>query len=409
MELTNKHIVVIVSGGIAAYKSAEFVRALQREGARVRVAMTESATKFVAPLTFQALSGHPVHLQDNGELDPAGMDHIALARWSDAIVVAPATANMIAKLSHGIADNFVTSLCLAHKGKLAVAPAMNQAMWHHPATQNNISVLKARGVSIFGPDTGIQACGESGEGRMLEAHQLVNRCLSLFANNSLHNKRVVITAGPTIEPIDPVRFISNRSSGKMGYALASAAAEAGAQVTVISGPTQLSKNHHVNYIDVQTAQQMYESAIENASQADLFIAAAAVADYTPEHYCDQKIKKTDLKLSITLTRTPDIIKEVKRTYANLFCIGFAAETEKLIDHASMKLKRKSLDMIIANQVGLPDQGFDSDFNAVEIISSKGTYSIARSRKSHIARLIIQHIAQHFNQLNDQSNVSYLER
>lgn len=409
MKLTNKHIVVAVCGGIAAYKSAEFIRALQRQGARVRVAMTESATKFVTPLTFQALSSHPVHLLDNGSLDSAGMDHIALARWSDAIVVAPATANIIAKLCHGIADDFVSALCLAHKGKLAIAPAMNQAMWSNPATQNNISTLKDRGITILGPDSGLQACGESGAGRMLEPHQLVEQCALLFTNKLLENKHVVITAGPTVEAIDPVRFISNRSSGKMGYALADAAIEAGACVTVISGPTHLTINDRVKCINVETAQQMYESAIKYASNADIFIAAAAVADYTPVHVQEQKIKKSDSELSLALTRTPDILKEVKRTYVDLYCVGFAAETEKLIEHASIKLKRKSLDMIIANQVGLPNQGFDSDFNAVNIITSLESHTIERSRKSELARTIVQYIAKHFNQLNNVTNVSYLKR
>ena len=409
MKLTNKHIVVAVCGGIAAYKSAEFIRALQRQGAQVRVAMTESATKFVTPLTFQALSSHPVHLLDNGCLDSAGMDHIALARWSDAIVVAPATANIIAKLCHGIADDFVSALCLAHKGKLAIAPAMNQAMWSNPATQNNISTLKDRGITILGPDSGLQACGESGAGRMLEPHQLVEQCVLLFTNKLLENKHVVITAGPTVEAIDPVRFISNRSSGKMGYALADAAIEAGACVTVISGPTHLTINERVECINVETAQQMYESAIKYASNADIFIAAAAVADYTPVHVQEQKIKKSDSEFSLALTRPPDILKEVKRTYVDLYCVGFAAETEKLIEHASIKLKRKSLDMIIANQVGLPNQGFDSDFNAVNIITSLESHTIERSRKSELARTIVQYIAKHFNQLNNVTNVSYLKR
>lgn len=407
MKLINKHIVVAVSGGIAAYKSAEFVRALQRQGAQVRVAMTHSAAQFVTPLTFQALSGHPVHLQDTGSLDAAGMDHIALARWSDAIIVAPATANIIAKLSYGIADSFVTSLCLAHEGKLAVAPAMNQAMWNNPATQKNVVQLITHGVSIFGPDTGIQACGESGEGRMLEPEQLVDQCITLFANRLFENKHVVITAGPTIEPIDPVRFISNRSSGKMGYALADAAIEAGADVTVISGPTHLSKNDRIKYIDVESAEQMYLATTESCSQADVFIAAAAVADYTPSNNAQQKIKKNDTELSISLVRTTDIVKEIKHSYPDLFCIGFAAETEHMVENARQKLIKKSLDMVIANQVGLANQGFDSDFNAVEIITQQDIKSFSRARKTQIARMIIKEIAQQLNQLNHHSNVSYL--
>ena len=408
MKLANKHILVAVSGGIAAYKSAEFVRALQRVGAQVRVVMTESATKFVTPLTFQALSGYPVHTSDNSSFDKAGMDHIALSRWSDAIFIAPATANIIAKISNGVADSFVSSLCLAHQGPLAVAPAMNQAMWNNSATQENIATLKHRGVRVFGPVQGIQACGESGEGRMIEPDDLVHQCISLFTNNRLAARKVVITAGPTVEPIDPVRFISNRSSGKMGYALADAALEAGAQVTVISGPTHLQENERINYVQVETAQQMHAAAMEYCSDADLFIAAAAVADYTPTNIAEHKIKKNDDSHTILLSRTPDILKEIKLAQPNLFCVGFAAETENLIEHASSKLRNKALNMIIANQVGLPNQGFDSDFNAVEIISNSNTVSLARGRKSELARLIIKNISDQLKKEASQTNVSYLQ-
>jgi len=407
MSLNNKHIVVAICGGIAAYKSAEFIRVLQRQGAHVRVAMTESATQFVTPLTFQALSGYPVHLQDTGSMDPAGMDHIALARWSDIIVVVPATANIIAKLAHGIADNFVSTLCLAHDGKLAIAPAMNQAMWNDTSTQNNVAELQQRGIFIFGPNSGLQACGETGEGRMLEPQQLVEQCSELFSSGILQGKHVLITAGPTVEPIDPVRFISNRSSGKMGYALADAALEAGACVTVISGPTQLARNDRVNYIDVETAQEMYQAALQQASSADLFIAAAAVADYTPSEYQNKKIKKSADSFSLSLTRTPDILKEIKHSYTNLFCVGFAAETDNLLEYAINKLKTKSIDMIIANQVGLVDQGFDSDFNSVVMIAQHQTKSLDRARKSVLARQIIEEIASNINQQEKLSNVRYL--
>ncbi len=408
MKLANKHILVAVSGGIAAYKSAEFIRALQRAGAQVRVVMTESATKFVTPLTFQALSGYPVHTSDNASFDKAGMDHIALSRWSDAIIVAPATANIIAKISNGVADSFVSSLCLAHQGPLAVAPAMNQAMWNNPATEQNITDLQTRGIKVFGPAQGVQACGESGEGRMLEPDDLVHHCISLFASNSLSTKKVVITAGPTVEPIDPVRFISNRSSGKMGYAIADAAMEAGAQVTVISGPTHLQENKRVDYVYVETAQEMHDAAMKHCVDADLFIAAAAVSDYQPINVADQKIKKSNHSFSIELTRTPDILKDIKKSQPTLFCVGFAAETENLIEHASTKLRNKSLNMIIANQVGLPDQGFDSDFNAVEIISSDKTISLTRARKSVLARLIIKNISDQLKKETSQTNVTYLQ-
>ncbi len=408
MKLANKHILVAVSGGIAAYKSAEFVRALQRAGAQVRVVMTESATRFITPLTFQALSGYPVHTSDDASFDKAGVDHIALSRWSDAIIIAPATANIIAKISNGVADSFVSSLCLAHQSSLAIAPAMNQAMWNNSATQQNITTLKERGVKVFGPAQGIQACGETGEGRMLEPDDLVHHCIALFANHSLSAKKVVITAGPTVEPIDPVRFISNRSSGKMGYAIAGAALEAGAHVTVISGPTHLQENERINYVHVETAQQMYAAAKEHCIDADLFIAAAAVADYEPTNIADQKIKKKDDTLSIQLSRTPDTLKEIKLSHPSLFCIGFAAETENLIQHASEKLRQKSLNMIIANQVGLSNQGFNSDFNAVEIISSDSTISLPRARKSELARLIIKNIADQLKKEASQTNVTYLQ-
>ena len=408
MKLANKHILVAVCGGIAAYKSAEFVRALQRAGAQVRVVMTQSATNFITPLTFQALSGYPVHTSDNGSFDKAGMDHIALARWSDAIVIAPATANIIAKITNGVADSFVSALCLAHQGPLAIAPAMNQAMWNNSATQQNIATLKERGVSLFGPAQGIQACGETGEGRMLEPDELVHQCISLFSHNSLTAKKVIITAGPTVEPIDPVRFISNRSSGKMGYSIADAAMEAGAHVTVISGPTHLPENERIHYIHVETAQQMYAATMQHIKDADLFIAAAAVADYQPVNVADNKIKKDSPTLSIQLSRTPDILKEVKLSLPDLFCVGFAAETENLVQRALEKLKNKSLNMIIANQVGLPMQGFDSDYNAVDIISSHSTISLARARKSELARVIIKHIADQLKTHTSQDNVTYLQ-
>ncbi len=408
MKLANKHILIAVSGGIAAYKSAELVRALQRAGAQVRVVMTESATRFVTPLTFQALSGYPVHTSDNASFDSAGMDHIALSRWSDAIIIAPATANIIAKISHGVADSFVSSLCLAHQGRLAIAPAMNQAMWCNPATQLNITALHDRGVKIFGPAEGIQACGESGEGRMLEPDDLVQKCISLFTNTSLASKKVIITAGPTVEPIDPVRFISNRSSGKMGYAIADAAQEAGARVTVISGPTHLPENEYIDYVHVESAQQMHAAAMKLGADADLFIAAAAVADYQPANVSDQKIKKKSDTLSIQLSRTPDILKDVKSSFPDLFCVGFAAETENLIEHALEKLRHKSLNMIIANQVGLPDQGIDSDYNAVEIISASSTVSLSKARKTELARLIIKTISDQLTKELSQTNVTYFK-
>ena len=407
MKLANKHILLGVSGGIAAYKSAQLLRELQRLGAQVRVAMTESAATFVTPLTFQALSGYPVHTQDNGQFDPAGMDHIALSRWADLVLIAPSTANFMAKLAQGLADDFLSSLCLAHRGTMALAPAMNQAMWSNPATQSNLALLQERGVHILGPDAGVQACGEMGEGRMLEPAAMALKCANLFSSGHASGKKILITAGPTIEPIDPVRFISNRSSGKMAYALGDAFMEAGGDVTIISGPTQLAKNDRIKYIDVETAEQMHAAVTQYSHNHDIFIAAAAVADYRPDKFHQQKIKKSSDKINLPLSRTVDILKDVRQRHADLFCVGFAAETENILENAREKLEKKSINMIIANQVGLADQGFDSDYNAVEILWQGGGYSIEHARKSVIARKLVGLITTHYENTNNKSNVSYL--
>ena len=411
MKLANKQIVVAVSGSIAAYKSAALVRELQKAGAQVRVAMTLCATRFITPLTLQALSGYAVHLHDHDLLDHAGMDHIALSRWADAIIVAPATANIIARLAHAGADDFVTSLCLAHENRLAIAPAMNQAMWNNAGTQENIARLIERGVSVFGPTAGTQACGESGAGRMLEVAELTGACISLFSHQALLAKKVLITAGPTLEALDPVRFISNRSSGKMGYALAAAAAEAGAHVKLVSGPTALEKNHRIDCIEVESAQQMLEQVMAQLSEADLFIACAAVADYQAKNVHTHKVKKTDQAVSIELTPTVDILTTVKARKPALFCVGFAAETENLLDNAAIKLATKGADMIVANQVGVKTQGFDSDFNAVEILYRQNqtvkTVPIARARKTQLADQIISLIAKQLTR-RQRSNVTYFK-
>ena len=407
MKLTNKHILLGVSGGIAAYKSAQLLRELQRLGAQVRVAMTESATSFVTPLTFQALSGHPVHVEDNGQFDTAGMDHIALSRWADVVLIAPTTANFLAKIAQGLADDFLSSLCLAHNGILAVAPAMNQAMWNNPATQSNLALVKERGVHVFGPDKGVQACGEYGAGRMLEPAAIALKCTGLFSTGHASGKKILITAGPTVEPIDPVRFISNRSSGKMGYALGDAFTEAGGQVTIVSGPTQLEKNDRIEYIDVETAEQMHAAVMANIIGHDIFVATAAVADYRPSNYHEQKIKKEDDELIIPLSRTADILKDIKEAMPGLFSVGFAAETENVTTNARIKLENKAVDMVIANQVGLPDQGFDSDYNAVEVLWLEGYQIIERSRKNLLARALVKLITTHYEKTNNKSNVSYL--
>ena len=407
MNLTNKHILLGVSGGIAAYKSAQLLRELQRMGAQVRVAMTTSATKFITPMTFQALSGYPVSTEDDGQFDAAGMDHIALARWADVVLIAPATANFIAKITQGLADDFLSALCLAHAGDLAIAPAMNQAMWNNAATQANLAILKERGVHIFGPDSGLQACGESGAGRMMEPAELALQTANVFSRDRLHGHRVLITAGPTLEPIDPVRYISNRSSGKMGYALAESMMEAGAQVTVISGPTHLQKNDRIKYVDVETAQQMHSAVIEHLDNISIFIAAAAVADYRPSDYHDQKIKKDGDELNLSLSPTVDILHDVRQHKAELFCVGFAAETENVTSNALTKLQKKSIDIVIANQVGIADQGFDSDYNAVEVLWHGGSHTLSRARKYKIARALVKLIATQFEHTNTNKNVSYL--
>lgn len=408
MNLYKKHIVLGVSGGIAAYKSAELLRELQRAGAQVRVVMTESATNFITPLTFQALSGHPVSFKENGHFDEAGMDHIAYAKWADMILVAPATANFIAKTAQGIADDLLSSTCLAHNKLLVLAPAMNQAMWSNAATLDNVDLLKQRGIQLLGPASGDQACGDTGEGRMLEPKDIVTACDNFYAHGELSGQHVLITAGPTREPIDPVRYISNRSSGKMGFALADAAQAMGARVTVICGPTHCNKNKHVDYIDVETAEQMYENVMQQLDSTDLFIAAAAVADYRPAKISRQKIKKSAEETQISLTRTPDIIRKVKQTANEIFCVGFAAETENLIKHARYKLTDKELDMIIANQVGLADRGFDSDFNAVEVIWRNGQVSIQRTSKVALAKEIIELILQQYSHHQKQSNVRFFQ-
>lgn len=409
MNLYKKHILLGVTGGIAAYKSAELVRQLQRAGAQVRVVMTESATTFVTPLTFQALSGHPVAIKDDGQFDAAGMDHIAYARWADMILIAPATANFLAKITQGLADDLLTSTCLAHEKMLVLAPAMNRAMWNNPATQQNVCLLNSRGIELLGPATGDQACGEVGEGRMLEPTNIVAACDKLFSHGKLSGQRVLITAGPTREPLDPVRYLSNRSSGKMGFALADAAQAAGAQVTVVCGPTHCSENEYVDYIRIETAEQMHAEVMQRLSTNDIFIAAAAVADYRPIKEHTQKIKKTDTELQIAFTRNPDILKESKQTKEDLFCVGFAAETENVIQNAQTKLTNKALDMVIANQVGLVDQGFDSDYNAVEVLWKDGQQTIERASKVSLAKELIELIHQYYSQHHKKSNVRLFQR
>ncbi|WP_323813370.1 bifunctional phosphopantothenoylcysteine decarboxylase/phosphopantothenate--cysteine ligase CoaBC [Cellvibrio sp. NN19] len=387
--LANKQILLGVTGGIAAYKSADLVRRLQDAGAKVQVVMTPAAQEFITPLTLQALSGNPVHTQ---LLDPeaeAGMGHIQLARWADLVLIAPATADFIARLTQGMGNDLLTSICLATAAPIAIAPAMNQGMWHNEATQANLSILVKRKVHVFGPAEGGQACGDIGPGRMLEPLQLVDAAASLFTPGSLAGKKVVITAGPTREAIDPVRYLSNHSSGKMGYALAQAAAEAGAQTVLISGPTQLAIPAQVNRIDVISAEDMYAVSLREAQGCDLFIAAAAVADYRPAQVASQKMKKgADDTLTLTLVKNPDIIASVAALERKPFTVGFAAESENLLEYARAKLVRKNLDMVIANNISDSQIGFNSDDNAVTLVENSSITDISQRSKQQLARELI---------------------
>lgn len=390
--LFKRRVVLAVCGGIAAYKSAELVRRLQDHGAEVRVIMTHGAREFVTPLTFQALSGHPVHRSLLDEEAERGMGHIELARWADLVVIAPATADCLARLVAGRADDLLGAVVLASGAPLLVAPAMNQQMWKSPATQANLAVLRDRGVLFAGPDSGDQACGDIGPGRMLEPAAIAQQAGALFASGTLAGRRVLITAGPTREPLDPVRYISNHSSGRMGYALARAASEAGARVTLVSGPVQLDAPERVERIDVITARQMLDACLEHIGDCDLFIACAAVADYRPASVQEQKIKKQGDAMTLSLTRNPDIVATVAGLEHRPFVVGFAAETEKLREHAEGKLLAKKLDMIIANDVSDSRIGFNSDDNAALLLSPDGEREIPLCSKDQLARIVVEEIA-----------------
>ena len=392
--LANKHILLGVTGGIAAYKSADLIRRLQDLGAEVRVVMTSAAQEFITPLTLQALSGNPVH---TSLLDPeaeAAMGHIQLARWADLILVAPASADFMARLAQGKGDDLLTTVCLASAATLALAPAMNQGMWRNLSTQANLQTLQARKVHIFGPADGSQACGDVGPGRMLEPVQIAIAAASLFQPGSLAGRKVVITAGPTREAIDPVRYISNYSSGKMGYALALAAAEAGARTFLISGPTNLAVPDRVTRIDVTSAQQMYDVSLQEAAGCDLFIGAAAVADYRPVTIAAQKLKKNHSdQMTIELVKNPDIIAAVAALQPKPFTVGFAAESENLLTYARTKLQQKNLDLIVANNIATEGIGFDSDDNAVTLIDPNSEQELTQRSKQQLARDLIALLAE----------------
>ncbi|WP_347332576.1 bifunctional phosphopantothenoylcysteine decarboxylase/phosphopantothenate--cysteine ligase CoaBC [Marinimicrobium locisalis] len=393
--LTNKRILLGVTGGIAAYKSADLVRRLKERGADVRVVMTEAAREFMTPLTFQALSGNPVHTDLLDPAAEAAMGHIELARWADRILVAPASANFMARLAEGRGDDLLTTLCLASRSPVCLAPAMNQGMWQNEATQANILRLQRRGVSLFGPGDGSQACGEVGPGRMLEPAMLADALAAQFKSGQLAGRAVVITAGPTREAIDPVRYLSNHSSGKMGYALAEAAVEAGAQVTLVSGPTQLPTPDRVRRIDVTSARQMYEASLEHAPRCDLFIAAAAVADYRPEEYREQKQKKGEGEhWQLTLVKNPDIVAAVAALPSGPTTFGFAAESENLLEFARAKLERKGLRGIIANDISREGLGFNSDNNAVVLLDRERTLELGPMSKAQLARALITELSDY---------------
>lgn len=393
--LVNKHILLGVTGGIAAYKSAELIRRLRDAGAEVQVVMTPAACEFITPLTLQALSGNPVH---TSLLDPeaeAAMGHIELARWADLILVAPATADFMARLAHGHGNDLLSTLCLATAAPIAIAPAMNRLMWTDTTTQKNRLILEGEGVHFFGPGEGLQACGETGAGRLLEAHELVALTAGLFATQALTGRHFVITAGPTREALDPVRYITNQSSGKMGFAIARAAVEMGARVTLIAGPVSLVTPPGVTRINVQSANDMYQASLAVVEKGcDVFVATAAVADYRPETCAPQKIKKSGDTLTLTLVKNPDIVAAVAAQSRRPFTVGFAAETQDVIAYAKGKLEKKHLDMIATNDVSRTDAGFNSDNNALTVIWPAGHQVLPLAGKAQIARQLLDLIAVH---------------
>ncbi len=393
--LHNRRILLGITGGIAAYKAAELVRGLRKAGAEVRVVMTEAATQFVTPMTLQALSGNPVRTTLFDPEHEAAMGHIELARWAELVVVAPASADFLARLNAGMANDLLSTLCLATGASIAVAPAMNQQMWQARVTQQNVAELDERGIQVWGPAEGEQACGEMGPGRMLEPAELLRACQQQFADGRLQGVRVTVTAGPTREALDPVRFISNHSSGKMGFAIAAAAARMGAQVRLVAGPVALPTPAGVERKDVESAEQMLEAVL--ADPGEIFIACAAVADYRAESVADEKVKKTAGQLTLKLTRNPDILATVSALDNAPFTVGFAAETENLAENARAKLEQKRLDMIAANWVGerAGGAGFNSDENALQLIWLDGERSLPRSSKSELAGCLLDVVAERF--------------
>ncbi|MFY0677061.1 MAG: bifunctional phosphopantothenoylcysteine decarboxylase/phosphopantothenate--cysteine ligase CoaBC [Neptuniibacter sp.] len=394
--LTNKQIVLGISGGIAAYKSAELTRLLKGAGADVSVVMTPSATEFITPLTLQALSGNPVHQHLLDTEAEAAMGHIELAKWADLILIAPASANLMARLTAGQGDDLLTTICLATEAPICLAPAMNQAMWKDSGTQDNAEKLISRGIKLFGPGVGEQACGDTGPGRMLEPEEIVQETANQFETGILTGKTLFITAGPTREAMDPVRYISNHSSGKMGYAIAEAAAEAGASVKLISGPVNINAPERTQLIKVESSEEMLSASLEGLESCDIFIAAAAVADYRPTAIAEHKIKKgTEEIMELHLVKNPDIVATVAGSSPKPFTVGFAAETKDVLNYARGKLERKGLDLIIANDVSRSDIGFNSDENAVTVISQQDTLELPQASKRQLAGSLIELIAAQY--------------
>jgi phosphopantothenoylcysteine decarboxylase/phosphopantothenate--cysteine ligase len=407
------HVLLGVTGGIAAYKSPEIVRRLRDAGFAVRVVMTRGAMAFITPLSLQAVSGHPVHRDLLDESAEMAMGHIELARWADVVLIAPSTANFIARLAHGFADDLLSTLCVATEAPIVLAPAMNQQMWANRATQDNLTVVRSRGVRLIGPASGDQACGEVGPGRMEQPDDIVAALDRLLRESTgsedsrsgddgsgfglpLSDVRVVITAGPTREAIDPVRFISNHSSGKMGYAVAEAAHALGARVTLVSGPTSLACPAGVDTVAVESASDMYSAVMSRLDRCDIFIAAAAVADYAPARAADQKLKKHHSEMTIELARTKDILAEVAAQEHAPFTVGFAAETNDMEQYAQDKMARKSLDMIAGNQVGVPEAGFNADTNEMTVFWPGGQAHLEHGPKQLIAERLMGLVVERFN-------------
>lgn len=391
--LAGLRVLLGVSGGIAAYKGAETVRRLRDAGAEVRVVLTENAARFVTPLTFQALSGQPVRSGLWDDAAEAAMGHLELAHWAQQILIAPASADLIARLAHGLADDLLTTLCLASAAPLAIAPAMNVRMWAHAATQANVATLRQRGAALLGPADGPMAENESGPGRLLEPTQIVAELAALQAPKPLSGRRVLVSAGPTFEDIDPVRFIGNRSSGRMGFAVAEAAAQAGAEVTLVAGPVALATPPGVTRVDVRSARQMREAVLAQAPRHDVFISAAAVGDFRPEAVAPQKLKKSGAGgLELALVQNPDILAEVAALPQRPFVVGFAAETENVEDYARAKLERKKLDLIAANRVGT-DCGFEREDNALLLLWPGGREQLEQADKRELARALVARVAE----------------